>query len=186
MSYSFINLERKVMTRTELRDLARYWLDDEDGGYFTDAMMNVFIYSGLKELQKILINAGESFYTICAETSTVVNQRDYALPSDFLHLDRLERITQGSGDTASTERLWYSPLVADIASDGAEPDAPAEWHEYISIMAARDGFLKDGRPLTPIESKLGYFEKRLEEVAENRNVDSPRMVVATEDGFGAY
>lgn len=221
------------MTRLELRNLALFWLDDENAEYFTETNVNNLLDNALRELQKLLIQAGESYYVICAESSTVINQRDYALPSDFLKINRLERITQGSGDTANTERLrpmtrneleigrynngatsqglpfnyvinkntfslypipneskvlrlWYSYRVIDMATDGTSPDAPEEFHEYIAIMAARDGFLKDGRSLVPIESKLGYYEKLLEEMSENRNVDSPRMVVATESGFGAF
>lgn len=222
------------MTLSELRTLARYWLDDDEGGYFTNAMMLVFLNNAQRELQKKLLKAGEDYYTICVETSTVASQRDYQLPSDFIKLFRMERITQGTGDTASTERLypltrneidvahyntaggstqglpynyvinkntfslypvpneggkiirlWYAPRVTDMAADDDTPDAPEDWHEYIAILAARDGFLRDGRSMSPIESKLIYFERMLDEIAESRADDSPRMVVATEEGFGA-
>jgi hypothetical protein len=73
-----------------------------------------------------------------------------------------------------------------MSLDTDVPDAPEDYHEYIAILAARDGFLRDGRPLSPIESKLAYYERMMEESAENRNVDSPRMVVATPEGFGAF
>lgn len=219
------------MTRGEIKQLARFWLDDENGGYFTDAFMDRVINQAQRELQKELLQAGESYYTICAEFSTVVNQRDYALPSDFFQLDKLELITSGSGDTASTRRLepiqrteidtlnynlantssgepfnyvlnkntyslypvpdvskvmrlWYSPRVSDMSSDSDVPDAPADYHEYIAIMAARDGFLRDGRAITPIEMKLRYFKDLMEEQAESRNSDSPRMVIRTSDPYG--
>lgn len=220
------------MTRAEMRALVLFWLDDRDGGYFLTADVNILLDNGQREVQKLLLEAGEDFYTICAETSTVASQRDYALPSDFIKLMRLERITQGSDDTASTERLypltrneidvatyntqgasqglpynyvinkdtfsvypvpdsvktlrlWYAHRVVDIASDGATPDCPEDYHEFIAILAARDCFLKDGRPLSPIESKLGYYEKLLKQVSESRADDSPRMVVATPGGFGS-
>lgn len=221
------------MTLAELRTLARYWLDDDDGGYFTDAMMLVFLNNAQRELQKKLLKAGEDYYAICVESSTVKDQRDYQFPSDFFQLHRMERITQGSGDTASTERLykitrnevdvgdyntqassqgmpfnyvinkntfslypvpneggvvlrlWYSPRVENMVDDADVPDAPEDYHEFIAIMAARDGFLRDGRSLTPIESKLAYYEEMLDQTAEDRTDDSPRMVVATPEGFGA-
>lgn len=220
------------MTRGEIKALARTWLDDLSGGYFTDTIMDRFINQAQRECQKLLLQAGEDFYTICVYTTTVVDQRDYALPSDFVKLMRLERVTQGSGDTAATVRLWplerneidvadynaqsdstglpwnyvinkasfslypvpnaaktiklwYAPRVADMDDDADIPDVPEDYHEYLAILAARDGFLRDGRPLTPIESKLAYYEKMMEESSENRNVDSPRMVNATPEGFGA-
>lgn len=220
------------MNLGQIRDLALSWLDDTDASYFTTAVVNRFINQAQREAQKKLIQAHENFYTKCVETSTVADQRDYALPSDFLKLLRLERITQGSGDTAATERLhpltlnelevsgfnsrastsngvpfnyvmnkdtfslypvpssvetlrlWYVPRVADMVNDGDTPDVPEEYHEYLAIMAARDGFLKDGRSLSPIESKLAYYEQLMEEDAESRTIDSPRTVVATESGFG--
>lgn len=222
------------MTLAEMRTLARYWLDDDEGGYFTDAMMLVFLNNAQRELQKKLLKAGEDYYKICVESATVKDQRDYQLPTDFMQLHRLERITSGSGDTAATERLqkittnevdvgaynlqagaqgmpynyvlnkntfslypvpneggkvlrlWYAPRVTDMAADDDVPDAPEDYHEYIAIMAARDGFLRDGRSLAPIESKLAYYETMLDQTAEDRADDSPRMVIATPDGFGAF
>ena len=221
------------MTLAELRTNARYWLDDDNGGYFTDAMMNVFLNNAQREAQKRLIQAGEDYYTKCVETDLVINQKDYALPDDFMLLLRFERITQGSGDTAATERLWpltrneidvssytsqasatglpynyvinqnsfslypvpngaktvrltYSYRVADMSNDADVPDVPADYHEYLAILAARDGFLRDGRSLNPIESKLFYFERMMDEAADRRNSDSPRMVVATPGGFGSF
>jgi hypothetical protein len=151
-----------------------------------------------------------------------------------MQLMRIERITSGSGDTATTERiypitrnevdvagyntsggsteglpynyvfnkntfslypvpnqsvilrLWYAPRVSDMDDDTDTPDAPEDWHEYIAILAARDGFLRDDRSIAPIGEKLRYYETMLDETAESRSVDSPRMVVATEDGFGSF
>ena len=220
------------MNRGEIRTLTSVWLDDINNGYFTIAQLDVFINQAQRECQKKLIQAFEDYYTICVESNTVIGQRDYQFPTDFIKLMRLERITQGAGDTASTERLyplsrneidvadystegsaiglpynyvinkdslslypipneiktirfWYASRVFDMTADSDVPDIPEDYHEYVAILAARDGFLRDGRPLTPIESKLGYYEQLMVESAENRNVDSPRMVVATPEGFGA-
>lgn len=221
------------MTLGEIKALARYWLDDDDGGYFTDAIMNRFINQAQREAQKRLLQAGEEYYTICVETSTVASQRDYALPSDFYKLMRIERITSGSGDTAATERLypltrneidvagyngitgadlglpynyvinkdtfslypvpnvvktirlWYAPRVSDMDDDADIPDVPVDYHEYLAILAARDGFLRDGRSLAPIESKLDYYDQMFKQLADSRSEDSPRYVVATPEGFGS-
>lgn len=221
------------MNRGEIKSLARYWLDDPDGDYFVDAFMDRAINQAQREAQKRLLQAGENYYTVCSITSTVTNQRDYAFPSDFYKLIRLERITQGSGDTAATERLypltrnetdtagysgydssatglpfnyvinkstfslypvpdasktlrlWYAYRVADMDDDADVPDVPEDYHEYLSILAARDGFLRDGRGLGPIESKLSYYDTMFKQLAESRNEDSPRMVVSTVEGFGS-
>jgi len=82
-------------------------------------------------------------------------------------------------------RLWYSPRVEDMSDDADIPDCPADYHEYLAILAARDGFLRDGRSIAPIERKLQYYEDLMDEQAESRNSDSPRMVTATPEGFGS-
>lgn len=80
--------------------------------------------------------------------------------------------------------LEYSYIVADMVLDADIPDAPEEFHEYIAILATRDCFLKDGRPLAPIESKLAHYEMLLKQIAVQRNADGPRMVVQTQsDGY---
>lgn len=219
------------MNLGELRALSLGWLDDPNGGYFVTSLMNRFLNQAQREVQKRLLKAGDDYYTICVEASTVVNQRDYAFPSDFYKLMRLERITQGSGDTAATQRiypitrnemdtagynfqqttgvpynyienkntfslypvpnavktlrLWYAPTVTDMSDDTDVPDCPEPYHEYIAILAARDGFLKDGRSMAPIAEKLRHYEQMLDDDAESRKEDSPRMVVATVGGFGA-
>ncbi len=214
------------MTRIEIRNLALDWLDDPSGGYFGATIMNQRIDLATKELQKALISANKQYYTKCVKTNLVYGQAAYALPSDFMQVVRLEFVTSGSGDTASTcailpatpnqkdnsstqlgnpqfytfdknnivlrpvpsgtqeLRLVYSYLVANMTSDSDTPDAPVQFHEYIAVLAARDGFLKDGRPLAPIESKMGEYKTTLKQIADQRNVDKPRMVVATDSGFG--
>lgn len=217
------------MTFQELQVLCSTWLDDVDNGYFTLAQVKVWLNNAQREVQKLLLNAGEDYYTVCSYTTSVINQKNYAFPSDFVKCMRLEKILQGSGDTAYTERLfritrneqdlipfrtngdpthyivnkstfsllpvpnvaktirlYYAYRVEDMVNNSDEPDCPEDYHEYIAIMAARDGFLKDGRDMGPIERKLGYFEKMLKENAEQRTQDAPREVVSTGMGFSDW
>src|SRR5574343_497738 len=46
-------------------------------------------------------------------------------------------------DTALTMRLYYSPRVADMTADADSPDVPEQFMEYVAILAAYDGFIKD-------------------------------------------
>ncbi len=82
-------------------------------------------------------------------------------------------------DTVYEVHLEYSYRVAPMVLTTDEPDAPEEFHEYIAVLATRDCLIKDGRPLTPIDSKLKYYEELLKQIADQRAVDSPRMVVQT-------
>lgn len=213
------------MTLADLRNLSRFWLDDVNGGYFTDAQMLVLLNNAQREAQKLLLQAGEDFYTECVVTSTVTGQAEYALPDDYIKLFRLERLLSGTGGSAYYQRLfpitrneqdnvsyynngapfnyiinketftliptpdqaytlhmWYARHVDNMVADIDTPDVPTIYQEYIAILAARDGFLRDGRSMSPIESKLMYFEKMMNETSERRNEDSPRMVISADGG----
>lgn len=216
------------MTRGEIKALAAYWLDDVSYGYFTEAQLNVFINQAQREVQKILLNAGQDYYTKCAVSATVINQARYSLPDDFLKIMRLSFITSGSGANAKYQRihpitrneqdvaiydttgdplyyffykntfrlapipdrsvtleLQYAYRVTDMSDDANTPDVPEDYHELLAIFAARDGFLKDGRDMAPIERKLKYYEELMRENAQQRAQDSPRYIVSTGGGFGS-
>lgn len=84
------------MNLGELRTLVSVWLDDVNNGYFTAAQLNVWLNNAQREAQKFVIQAFEGHYKKCVETTTVANQREYQLPSDFKKLSRLEYILSGS------------------------------------------------------------------------------------------
>lgn len=216
------------MNRGEIRALASYWLDDVNNGYFSTTELDIYINQAQREVQKLLLNSAQDYYTKCARTSTVINQARYALPSDFLKLLRLSYVTSGTGANESFQRIYpitrneqdiakyqttgdpynyfyfkntirlvpipdrvvtleleYAYRVADMSADGSEPDVPEDYHELLAIFAARDGFLKDGRDMAPIERKLKYYEELMKENAQQRSQDSPRYIVATGAGFGS-
>ncbi len=76
--------------------------------------------------------------------------------------------------------LEYSYYVADMVADVDLPDAPAQFHEYISVLTVRDCLVKDARPLASIETKLLDYEKLLKQIADQRRADGARMIVQTE------
>lgn len=216
------------MTRLDLRTLVLDYCDDAAGGYFTASVVNTRLNLAMRELQKALITANKQYYAKVVSTPLVNGQANYALPSDFLQIVRIEYVVSGSGDTAVTQnllpatpnqkdgylqvsgnpqfytfiknnillqpvpqgtqslRLTYSYMVADMSADGDTPDAPAQYQEYIAVLAARDCFLKDGRPLGPIESKMAEYRTVMKQIAEQRTVDKPRMVVMTQGGGYGY
>lgn len=75
--------------------------------------------------------------------------------------------------------LEYSYLVSSMVNAGDEPDAPEQFHEYIAVIAARDCLIQDGRPLGPMQQKLVDYETLLKQIADQRQVDTTRMVVTT-------
>lgn len=103
------------MTLTQMITYLRDLLDDPAGTYFTDTNLTLRLNLALKELQKRLISANQQWYMTCATAPMVISQNVYALPSDFLQIIRFDYITQGSGSTASTQKLQeITPNQTDL------------------------------------------------------------------------
>lgn len=116
------------------------------------------------------------------------NQRDLVdgLSGDpgFYYFQKNNLVLRPIPQRAVTMHLEYSYLVADMVSNSDVPDAPDQFHEYIPILAVRDGFIKGNRPLAPIESKMGEYKNLLKELADQRQADTPRMTVVTGSAGG--
>ena len=107
--------------------LASDYLDDPSNGYFTLTLLKQRLNLAAKELQKRLLLSSQQYYVTCSTTTTVSGQQAYALPSDFLNLVRLDRITQGSGATAETQKILpMTPNQRDLLSDTS--GAPGYYH----------------------------------------------------------
>ena len=86
-----------------------------------------------------------------------------------------------------TLRLYYSPRVADMASDSDSPDVPEQFMEMVAIVAAFDGFIKDDRAPENLVAKMAAFEQLLKQMASERLQDRPREVVVIQDyGAGSF
>ena len=212
------------MTLGQLIDLTLQWLDDVNAGYYSRSLVTTFINNAQFEVQKLLIGAGENWYTKCVQTTLAVGQADYNLPSDFLKTMRCEIVDSGiypnetvyrlkmitvnqqdyawtqSGtvggfylkkdkiilvpvpDTSRLLRLYYAYRVAPMVVESEVPDVPEQYHEYLAILAARDGFLKDREQPDWLVQKLNVYEDMLKADAEERRQDEGRDIVTT-DGY---
>ena len=83
--------------------------------------------------------------------------------------------------SGQTLRLYYSPRVADMASDSDSPDVPEQFMEYVAILAAYDGFIKDDRDPTHLVHKKEKYEALLKQMSEDRTQDLSRQVVSTSE-----
>ena len=93
------------MTLAQIRTLVLSFLDDPDAGYFTNAQTLVFINNAQREVQKTLGQAFEAYNIKKVKTTMVVGQKEYALPSDFKRLHRLEIVISGSPPNETLRRL---------------------------------------------------------------------------------
>jgi len=87
-------------------------------------------------------------------------------------------------DSVLTMRMYYTYRITDMSQDTDEPDVPEEYHEFIAILAAMDGFIKDGRDVSALMAKKAEYLEAIKQDAEERNVDSPRRIVIA--GGGEY
>lgn len=74
-------------------------------------------------------------------------------------------------------RMYYSYLVTDMVLDSDQPDVPASYHELIGLLAAEDGFLKDGRASELLIKKIATYQRDLDSDAQERNQDTSRTIV---------
>ncbi len=93
------------MTLLQLKQYVGRNVDDKSYTYFTETDIVARLNLAQKECQKRLLLANRDWYSVCVTTSTVANQKVYALPSDFSEIISLERILQGTGDLARGQKL---------------------------------------------------------------------------------
>ncbi len=209
------------MTFLDLQNSTAYYLDDLQFGYFTPTQVKLWINNAQREVQKRLLKSGNNYYNKCVQTSLVLNQPDYVIPSDFKKVMRLYLVISGTPpnettsdlnpittnqmgiipptagtpsfyrfkrnrlvldkypDTAYLMRLEYAYEVSDMVLDLDLPDVPTAYQELIPLLAAEDGFIKDGRASALLEKKLASFQRDMDSDAQERNQDVPRGIVET-------
>lgn len=88
---------------------------------------------------------------------------------------------------AWTLRLYYSPRVVDLGSDTDVPDVPEQFMEYVALLAAFDGFIKDDRASENLLAKKVKYEDLLKQMASDRVLDQSRQVVTVNEyDYGAW
>lgn len=98
----------------------------------------------------------------------------------YMKKDRVT-LSPTPGTSGQTLRLYYSPRVPDMASDSDSPDVPEQYMEFVAILAAYDGFIKDDRDPGHLVHKKEKYEQLLKQMAEDRNQDLSRQVVSTSE-----
>lgn len=128
------------MTLLDLRTLVSQWVDDPQNGYFTVPTVNMFLNNAQKEVQKLLIQANETYYTKVVTTNTVQNQQDYVLPSDLLNIERFEVIASGTGINAQKNLMLKITInqQSGIASNTGLPSSYFMKKNRVSLFPIPD------------------------------------------------
>lgn len=110
------------MTLLQMRSLVYDWVDDPNGSYFSQSIVNLRLNLAMWELQKRLISANKEYFASCIKTNTVTNQQAYALPSDFIQIIRLEWYEVGTTQTSLSRKIIamtpnQRDLLVDVTGD---------------------------------------------------------------------
>lgn len=111
---------------------------------------------------------------------------NYGIPTNYIiKKDRFTVLP--TPNQALTMRLYYSPIVADLTQDSDVPDVPEQFMEYLAVLAAYDGFIKDDRTPENLMAKKVKYEEMLNKMAAERMQDMSRQVVLTQPyDYGAF
>lgn len=161
----------------------RSWLDDVNGGYFTDAQCNTWLNLAQRRVQMLLLQAGENFYEKTVETLTVSSQADYVLPSDFFILHRLEIVASGSGTNESRQPIY--PITIN-QQDFVSISLGSPTNYYLK----KDRFTLSPTPDTANKTLRLYYSYLVADMTgDSDEPDAPEQyhelvaIYACEDGF---
>ncbi len=205
------------MTLTELQSLFAIYVNDPFGGYFTPTIATTFLNNALIQAQRRLLKMHAAFYSVCTSTPLVIDQSQYALPSDFLALfdlwidldsetppttlplkfiplsqrhefvptsgtpthffmlkDSVNLVVQP--DQVLTLEMIYAPKVSPMVNGSDVPDLPAQFHEYLALMAAKTAMMVDDKESKLVNEALGVYDALI--VANEQRVQSqPRYII---------
>lgn len=84
------------ITLAELRTQARQIADMENNNFIGDPELNNYINFAIAELHDLLIHTGADYFLNSVTGTTIVDQTDYALPTDFYKLKGVDAKLNGS------------------------------------------------------------------------------------------
>lgn len=150
------------MTVLEIKNYCWSLLDDLNGDYFTAPEMLRYINQCTQETQKKLVLSGNNWYAkIDTSTSTVVNQRNYSLPTDFLKMNRLESVI----NINTVSEQWY-PITSITLNQKDQ--------NFLESEPTGFYFLKSTLYLTPppktIRTLRMYYTYRVAQVALDADI----------------
>lgn len=155
------------MTVAEIKAYVRSLVDDEAGGYFTDADLLRFINQSQQETQKRLVMSGNNWYTkIDTSNTTVLNQANYSLPSDFLKMQRIEVVT----NPGTTENRYTLSSVTLNQKDMGYQDS-----DSLSYYLVKSTLYLAPPPKTAGRTLRLYYVYRIADVANDS--DTPDVPV---------
>jgi hypothetical protein len=141
----------------------------------------------LRRLEIVLSGTGVNENATQLDSITL-NQKNFIQPGNgtpqnyILKADRFSILPIPSTPNQIL-RLFYTYRVEDMTQDSDTPDIPQDYHEYIAVLAALDGFVKDDRAPSNLLDKREAYLRLMKQTAEDRKTDRSRQVVMRDTDF---
>ncbi len=157
------------MNFLELQYFVGQWTDDPGFGYFQLPFVKLMINNAATELYKFLNKTGEYRYLKCVETTTVQNQTQYVLPSDFKSVEKLAFITNAGTQVESEQVLAPVTLnqIQNFVTPYADQNGPGIYH------LQKNRLVISPKPQVPRTLRLHYAYQPLPMVADIDVPDAP-------------
>jgi hypothetical protein len=93
------------MTFLELKQFTAGLVNDKLMGFHTSSDIGIYLNQSLLKVQRRLLKSHVGYYSTCVYTTTVVNQTQYSLPSDFLAMFDLWIVLSGTAPDQELNHL---------------------------------------------------------------------------------
>ncbi len=173
------------MILSEAQALILSWLDDKDAGYFDPVTTRRWLNLAQRQVQDLLIRAGQNWYVKAVETNCVIGQTDYVLPVDFKVENRIELVTANYG-LRSEQRRTLDPMTLN------QEDvffSPGDYGVPIGYYLKKDRMTILQPPDREYKIRLWYSPLTVDMVNDSDPMDLPEQfteygcIVACFDGF---
>lgn len=186
---TFLNNAQREVQKHLLQSGENYYVVSSQTTLVADQTEYVLPSDFLKLHRLEIVTSGSGVNEVTLKLNALsINERDqYAIgngtPQGY-YIKKNRVVLAPAPASALTMRMWYSPRVTDLSGDSETPDVPADYHEYLAILAAIDCFLKDGRDPGVLLRKQQYYLDLMKQNADDRRQDEPRHIIETDDWYG--
>lgn len=111
------------------------------------------------------------------ESATLTNYGT-ALPSAYTIVKNCLYL-RAIPDLAYLMRMFYSYIVSPMTDDLNVPAVPLQFMEYVAVVAAFNGFIKDDRAPSNLQMKADYYVALMKQTDIQRDRSKPRHVRRT-------
>ncbi len=159
------------------------WLDDPNNGYFTSANCITWLNLAQRHVQQELLQAGNNWYLKPVETTLVVGQAEYVLPTDFMQEHRLEVVMSNYNTTEENAQ----PLIPITLNQ--QDMVSRRLGNPTNYYFKKDRMVIAPTPQTALVLRLYYSPRVVDVTATSDSLDVPEQfaeyacLVAAFDGF---